>query len=411
MKVGLCDSGGNNEFKTIKVFESVLNESRGSKNLHKVRSYISSRYPNEDPQKIMDAIRHDIPNVRLPKVGNIDTYKFMLGVTRMYLDGELYSGMDIIDLNKTLKYVTTDAHVNEYDDNLNGLTLNELVDRFKTVAVQDVEEEKERLSQIQYDKSDYKIVPIDNADEAAKYGGFTSWCVTQKDGGAEAYDKYTGGGFGRFYFCLRNGFQNIPKVKGENCPLDEYGLSMIAVSVNYDGSPNTITCRWNHENEGNDKIMSTERVSKLVGGSFYELFKPYTKEELKAKGFISFDEVQGMLDSGMKPEDIFSQVGQFSEGCASVELNSRWNYINREGKIISPQWFDDAWVFKEGFAIVENNNKYNYINREGKIISPQWFVWVFNFDKGFGEVELNNKPYLLNTNGQLCDYYTKEVLN
>jgi len=97
------------------------------------------------------------------------------------------------------------------------------------------------------------------------------------------YSSYTKNGLGRFYFCLKPGFEKIKAVKGEGCPMDEYGKSMIAISVNDDGSLNTCTCRWNHDNGGSDNMMDTKQISEFFGVNFYKTFVPYSADQLLKK--------------------------------------------------------------------------------------------------------------------------------
>ena len=175
---------------------------------------------------------------------------------------------------------------------------------------------------------------------------------------------------------------------------------MIAVSITMEGEVKTITCRWNHDMNGNDNIMTIEQLEDLLGRNFYQTFKPYTREELHAKGIVLFDEVQGLLDSGKKPEEIFDDCGYFREGFARVKLNDKFNYINGEGNILSSQWFDYCGYFFEGFARVQLNYKWNFINREGKILSSQWFDWC-DFIEGFARVYLNHKWYKIDRAGRL----------
>ena len=328
----------------------LLLEDKESKNLAKARHYIvANGYSSEQARQMVDSIRTDIPNSRLLQC------KFILGVTRLYLDGQLSDGQSIAALNKTLKYIASDAHVNEYDNNLNNESLHVLVNRFKGVAKDDLQQSMDKSNSRQLTvNQDYTIVPIDNADEAAKYGKYTSWCVTHN---TNMYNSYTNNGTGRFYFCLKKGFEKEAKVEGEGSPLDSYGLSMIAVSVDMEGAVNTITCRWNHDMGGNDNIMTIEQLEDLLGRNFYQTFKPYTREELHAKGIILFDEVQELLDSGKKPVKVFDVVDNFSEGFAAVKLNGKWNFLNKEGKLLSNQWFDVVDSFCEGFAGVRLNNK------------------------------------------------------
>ena len=425
----------------LKYLKQLLSENRESKNMSKARNLLYQQgYSQEDAQKTIEAIRNDIPNARLADC------KFLLGVTRMYLNRELSDGNTIMKLNKTLKYVASDAHVNEYDNDLNGMSVNDLVQRFAGVQQQDADASRAESYSKQYTRNNaYNIVRIPNAETAAKYGKYTSWCVTHDE---DMYNSYTNNGTGLFYFCLRNGFENEQPIAGKGCPLDSYGLSMIAVSVTMDGELNTCTCRWNHDNGGNDNIMDKNQLEELLGVNFYEVFKPYSREELHAKGVILFDEVQDLLDSGKKPEEIFywcddfseglgrvklngkynyidkeNQIlfpnqwfnwcGNFREGFGRVNLNDKWNYINREGQILSPnQWFDWCDDFSEGLGCVNLNDKWNYINNEGQILFPnQWFDYCDDFSEGLGRVKLNGEYYYINKEGVLCDYRTKEPLS
>ena len=386
--------------KTIYITEAqkknltdLLLENEGT-NMKRARKYLESKgYSPEQRQQILDSIRTDIPNSRLQQC------KFLLGVTRLYMEGQLNNAQNIAAINKTLKYIASDAHVNEYDFNLNGENLDTLVQRFDGVAKDDLQASMNASNARRLTvNNNYTIVPIDSPEEASKYGKYTSWCVTHDK---NMYDSYTNNGSGRFYFCLHKGFENEPMVEGDGCPLDNYGLSMIAVSVTMEGEVNTITCRWNHDNGGNDSIMTIEQLEDTLGRNFYQTFKPYTREELHAKGFILFDEVQELLDDGKKPEEIFKYIDAFCEGFALVELNDKINFINTNSQLISNTWFDYGGYFRDGFARVQLNDKCNFINTNGQIISKTWFDYGGYFRDGFACVKLNNQWNFINTNGQI----------
>lgn len=382
--------------KRIYIRESqfnVLLENEGT-NMKRARRYLEAQgYDPEQRQKILDSIRTDIPNSRLQQC------KFLLGVTRMYIEGELNDGRSIAQLNKVLKYVASDAHVNEYDYNLNGESVDTLVQRFGGVAKADLEQSRAESEARTFTVNNaYKIVPIDSPEEAAKYGKYTSWCVTHDE---DMYNSYTADGTGRFYFCLRNGFQKEPNVEGEGCPLDSYGLSMIAVSITMEGELNTVTCRWNHDNGGNDNIMTLEQLEQLIGRNFYQTFKPYSREELHDKGVILFDEVQGLLDSGEEPENIFDVFDEDREGFALVGLNDKYNFINEKRQLLSGKWFDYAMYFSEGLAAVELNEKWNFIDTNGNFLLDKWVDGVESFKEGFAVIKVNDKANYINTNGQL----------
>lgn len=381
----------------------ILNEDVESSGMKAAVNFlIQQGQTKEQAQQIFNSLRNDIPSVRLPLYTNANgrekgTYKFAIGVERMYLNGELSDGQTIMKLNKTLKLLAN-GHADEYDANLNNMSAQELNRRFETAAASELQNDVEDVSSEEYTPNGYTVVRIPDFETSKQYGDYTSWCVTHYE---NMYNSYTSDGMGLFYFFLKDGFEEIKPVKGEACPLDEYGLSMIAVSVNMDGSLNTVTCRWNHDNGGNDNIMDAKQLSRAVGMNVYSVCKPYTREELHAKGIIPFDEVQDLLDNGTPPKKIFNVMNSFREEIALVGLNNKWNYINTEGKLLSNQWFDWADDFKEGFGYIELNNKKNFINTEGKVLSNQWFDWAFSFKEGFARVELNEKRNFINTEGEI----------
>ena len=336
----------------------ILTEGKLSKNRNAAKNYIMQQlgYSESEALKFIGQLKIKIPSVRLQQE------KFLLGVARLFIDGELR-----VDdgFNQTLKLIASDAHVNEYDNNLNGMSVDELINRFKNLRVGELSKRKELMGGKHYQQNrEYTIVPINSFDEAAKYSPYTEWCITSSE---RMFNSYTANGSGRFYFCLRNGFENIPKSVGTNAPLDDYGLSMIAVSVTMEGEPNSITCRWNHDNGGSDSVMDDEQLSDLLGVNFYSVFKPYTREELHSKGFILFDEVQEMLNNGVSPNDIFEYVDFFYDDCAKVKLKNKWNFINRNNKLLSDTWYDWVYNFYDGYARVKLDNKWNLIDTHGKL--------------------------------------------
>ena len=314
-------------------FKDIILEGAESRNMGLAKHYLYDKRGMDEPQamRTIGAIKTDIPNVRLAKC------KFILGVTRLFCNGELSDGSSITSINKYLRYIASDAHVNEYNQNLNGLSLGDIESRFSSVAKGDLEADKERINQQEFDSSSsqYKIVNIDSFDEASKYGEYTDWCVTHYD---DMYDSYTHNGLGRFYFCLKDGFENVPREKGEGCPLDEYGLSMIAVSVDEDGSCNTITCRWNHDNGGGDNIMTPQELSEIIGMNFYKVFLPYSKEEIAEKKKEIVNIIYDVYKDFVSED--FGYMHTFDD-----DLNS---YYNDE---------EDAYYDDDGYEIDDTDNE------------------------------------------------------
>lgn len=378
---------GDSRLKDIK---NMITEGVEAKNISAAKHYIYNFLGSNNERKAMEiigGIKHDIPNSRLAKC------KFMLGIVRMFLNRELNDATTIGDLDATLKLIASDKHINEFDMNLNGISCNELIQMFSEEMQAILDAEKKEINSMKFTKaSDYDIVRIDSFEQASEYRKYTEWCVTESE---DAFDTYTNYGCRQFYFCLKHGFESVPEERGEGCPLDEYGLSMIAVLVNENGSLAHCTCRWNHDNKGNDNIMDATQVSKVVGVNFYETFKPNNKW----KGIVS--KAMERLANGEGPETVFDQFYGFEEGFAVVCLNNKSNYLTTDGKFLSDTWFDRCREFYEGFARVGLNDKMNFLTMNGRLLSDTWFDRCSDFKGGFARVLLNHKWNFLTTDGTL----------
>ena len=359
--------------------------------------------------------------------------KFILGVTRMYIDGQFYDASTISSLNQTLKYIVTPTHYNEYDRNLNGLSAQQLIDRFKQARTDDIEKDKAELGTAQYtEKPEYKIVRIDSFEQAAQYGGYNDWCLAQSNGKYN-YNQYTSKGINQLYFILRDGFEKEPRVKGENAPYDSYGLSMMTVIVDPEGMMTQSTTRWNHANDSSDSAFTPKQISEIIGRNFYEVFKPNTKfkdavanalEKLKmgaqVKEAFAYTEsledgtyLVGLLgkfniltpQKAFKFQKWFDETWSFNEGLARVKLSGKYSFINTKGELIGDGnlWFDYAGRYKEGHAVVKLKGKDSFINTKGELIGNGnlWFDYVGDFNEGFAKVRLNEKYSFINTKGEL----------
>ena len=186
-------------------------------------------------------------------------------------------------LDRTLKYVNLEPYVNEYNEDLNGLSYDELIRRFKTIKITDLARLKKELSEKKYAKRNpkYTIIPIKTFNEAKHFAKYTDWCVTTKE---NMFDHYTDDNKGMFYFCVTDDFKNIEEPENPSTIYDKYGLSMIAVSVDRDGNPNTITTRYNHKHGSTDTASITpQQISDLLGGSFFDLFPNTNNQDTKEK--------------------------------------------------------------------------------------------------------------------------------
>lgn len=109
------------------------------------------------------------------------------------------------------------------------------------------------------------------------------------------------------------------------------------------------------------------------------------------------DLFQSLLPNGNTPHPISpvwfdNIVSAFWNGWAAIEKNGKKNYINREGRLISEMWFDEANHFDGGYAIVKivdgNETLTNFINPQGKLSFRNWlrnFSTDFNTEFDTGE--------------------------
>lgn len=344
--------------------DQFLCEDKEGKNINRAEKWIKQNHPEvigqtfEDgttitPRILTQEIRNTVPNVRMADC------KFLVGATRMYFDlqndvHEFQSKMN--KLNKMLKIICI-AHVDEYDNNFNGLSFDELDKKFSGAVKKELDDDRAQISKLQLIKNAaYKIVPIDSFDEASKYGKYTSWCVTHHP---DMYNSYTKGGLGRFYFCLQDGFEDVLKVKGEGCPMDAYGKSMIAISVNDDGSLNTCTCRWNHDNGGNDSMMDTKEISQFFGIDFYKTFKPYDVDQLWKKILEKQIPSRKLDDKNAEFCKTFGCVAIYANDDEDEDVDSLVDFKKLvDGKIVTLPYVDKTTTYINNKFVTMKDGKF-----------------------------------------------------
>lgn len=96
----------------------------------------------------------------------------------------------------------------------------------------------------------------------------------------------------------------------------------------------------------------------------------------------------------------FDLVYHFNSGLAAVRKNSKWGYINKDGKLVIPYQFDDASSFSEGFAAVEVNKKKGYIDTKGDYLFEPQFESAGTFTNDVAEVEMNGYNFYISKHGK-----------
>lgn len=242
---------------------------------------------------------------------NSSLFNYIEGIVRIScgelgfysFDPGVMQGGKIVKFGKVLKLIDKKPEIMmdgiTIDGNLNDLNYSRFMTLFKKQVKQYVDKSNEDLdSDTSYaNGTDYQIIEIQ--DRPLQGGGsviyqptpesmdflrslhrYTDWCICGQMG-AQEYSQYVSSG-GKFYICLKEGFENIEKKPGPNCPLDEYGLSMIAVVVGTDGLPDNVTTRWNHDfgGENHSALWEAYQIQKVTKINFREKFKPRDAVEL-----------------------------------------------------------------------------------------------------------------------------------
>lgn len=135
-------------------------------------------------------------------------------------------------------------------------------------------------------------------------------------------------------------------------------------------SGNITKCYTNDTNVAATEITILEEVT----NKFYEICKS-----------VEWWKNEGVLD-----------LLPYQEGFARIQRgDGLYNFINKDGKLLSDEWFEWVDYFKEGFVRVQRNedNLWNLIDKTGKILSDEWFGWCDNFSKGSAVVRRSIGDY------------------
>ena len=193
------------------------------------------------------------------------------------------------------------AHSDEYDFDLNGMGFNELESRFATSSVS----EKAVNEEADGSGCRYNVTWIKNFTEATEWAKYTedtqTWCLTEY---RNYWNTYTKGNTVKMYFCTVPGFEDVKPVAGENAPLDEYGLSLLGVGINPDGTLNCCCTRWNHLHGGTDLALDEAQLCKLFNvRELSDVCPPFTEEDRQAQT-AKMDDILASVKASLAGENV-----------------------------------------------------------------------------------------------------------
>ena len=102
-----------------------------------------------------------------------------LGLNMTSLVSENNYPQEIGTLKNLVRFIECTPELNEkFDEDLNGLSYFELYDKINPIRKNANRFNQERLSSLTLQNKNYRIIPINSQEEASRYSGYTSWCIT-----------------------------------------------------------------------------------------------------------------------------------------------------------------------------------------------------------------------------------------
>ena len=357
---------------------------REAKEINSLINAFVKKNPNINPKDLEQLFTADPTTVQNSR--GVFAGKYCVWIGNQYVNGKLKVG-DIPELKKAL--TTYNINKSQITTPINEIgSLSDLItiisnytDDFK--ATRQLSKGEQALEKV-YEDADWVVYIPHTYEASRKIGGDTSWCTASSD------DRY-------FNMYTKDGplYVNIRKSDGAKFQFHFPTRQFM---------------------DSKDKEIKSKNIGLSKGLiEFYNnidpLFLPYIKYDFVGNlynGYAkvrfndkwNFIDIQGKLVS---PNQWFDSVGIFTNGYAWVKLNSKFNFIDTQRKLVSPnQWFDSVGIFTNGYAWVRLNDKWNYIDTRGKLLSPNlWFNAADDFYDGSALVKLNNKWYKIDTKGNI----------
>ena len=322
---------------------------REAKEINALINAFAKKNPNINPKDLEQLFTADPTTVQNSR--GVFAGKYCVWIGNQYVNGKLKVG-DIPELKKAL--TTYNINKSQITTPISGIkSLSDLItiisnytDDFK--ATRQLSKGEQELEKV-YEDADWMVYIPHTYEASRKIGGDTSWCTASSD--SSYFNMYTKDG--PLYVNIR---------KSDGAKFQFHFQSRQFMDSN--------------DNEIKSKNIGLSKGLIKFYNNINPLFLPYMK---------------------------YDYVSNFYDGCAKVKLNSKWNFIDMKGNLVSPsQWFDYVFKFFNGYATVRINNKYNLINTRGKLLSPNlWFDSVGNFFNGYTISKLNGKWYKIDTKGNI----------
>lgn len=337
--------------------------------------------------------------------------KYLKGIARMlvdYANGNQSTAQSFLNECPAVfdEYLTwikenrTEENKNKLDSNfIDKMSYQDVKDFLDELQAERDKESKDKLSQMEFNQSNFSLVPINSYEEMhSKYGGRatgdgssdkyaggggTAWCHTNNKG---VYDGWTQGG-NKFFVLQNNNWKDIPfdRESNKENPKDAYGNSLIALLVDKrHGTLKRATLRCNHvgvNSNADNQYKTYAELSEVAGFNVEEEIAKYI---VKPGGAIELD-----------PSEVVSvdllDIEEASLFVADVLAYPRFWWLRSSGRYSdnAAVVFDTGDISKDGLSVdysgiavrpaIQFTAESDYFN-DGDIVSVFGYRWVFYHD-------------------------------
>lgn len=105
----------------------------------------------------------------------------------------------------------------------------------------------------------------------------------------------------------------------------------------------------------------------------------YASDFFNGKSNIIIDSIPGILfkDGSQKMFPDFNATFWYKDDLGLAIKDKKYGFINKNGDVIIPLIYDDAFPFYNGYTSVKSNDKWNYINEKGETIFSDSLIFSY----------------------------------
>lgn len=314
------------------VIKDMLNENLGTNQKKARNAYLfykfgeASSYTDAQKTEAFNFINHKQISKEIPNALADDMF-FACGAVRLLFDEEI----EPKEVNNIIKFALKNK--SKFDRDLNGLSYDELKKELEGNS------NAQTSTDTPSKKHQYTVKVARTFEESksiCKDIPDCDWCIGRD---SWAFEKYVGGK-GCFVFLIRDDYKDVKQVSGDNSPLDDYGTSAFAVGLQIDElnietngfgfyadlriEDTTITCRWNHANDGDDYVVTTDELSDIVDEYVDDTISEILVDTENSIGDKIGDEIDELGKRIAQDVDLKSDIMEFLDEYIEGECNLKY---------------------------------------------------------------------------------------